>query len=177
MARRWSIRGGCWTFSEGTLVATSESENSGEGCCRTARRLSRALFCRYHIGRHAANLQVVNTYEGTHVSLISDEVFVPIIPKLTSSPSPGYSRSDPRKGHHRTFRIRLGNNSLYQRTKKKKDQCRGTTYYSILSKSQGLRCIYKAGAHAFCNYCPMASRICRMAFRNKATLNSIIPCC
>lgn len=25
------------------------------------------LFLRYHIGRHAQNLQVANTYEGTHV--------------------------------------------------------------------------------------------------------------
>jgi glutaryl-CoA dehydrogenase len=24
------------------------------------------LSCRYHIGRHVANLQVANTYEGTH---------------------------------------------------------------------------------------------------------------
>lgn len=23
--------------------------------------------CRYHVGRHVANLQVTNTYEGTHV--------------------------------------------------------------------------------------------------------------
>lgn len=29
----------------------------------------------YGVGRHAANLQVTNTYEGTHVSLMSEIVF------------------------------------------------------------------------------------------------------
>lgn len=37
---------------------------------RGVRGLQKKVFmlCRYHIGRHAANLQVANTYEGTNVS-------------------------------------------------------------------------------------------------------------
>ena len=30
---------------------------------------------RYHVGRHVANLQVTNTYEGTHVRLVKILVF------------------------------------------------------------------------------------------------------
>ena len=51
----------------------------------------------YHVGRHVANLQVVNTYEGTYVSafpLLLDDVDVLIIAV------PGYSHLDPRQSDH-----------------------------------------------------------------------------
>lgn len=37
-------------------------------CERFEKKKVLIVLCRYHIGRHAANLQVANTYEGTNVS-------------------------------------------------------------------------------------------------------------
>ncbi len=48
----------------GTLARTSTRAFVLAGAFYRLPRLSR-----YHVGRHVANLQVVNTYEGTYVSL------------------------------------------------------------------------------------------------------------
>ena len=49
----------------------------------------------YHIGRHVANLQVTNTYEGTYVSS-SDTFFWFGLTKCSS----GYSHPHPRESHY-----------------------------------------------------------------------------
>lgn len=73
VGRRWSTRGECWIFWVGMRVAMSM-------CFSSLNRKSMYwwfLFVwRYHVGRHVANLQVVNTYEGTYVCrfLILSEV-------------------------------------------------------------------------------------------------------
>lgn len=41
---------------------------SFDRCERFEKKKVLIVLCRYHIGRHAANLQVANTYEGTNVS-------------------------------------------------------------------------------------------------------------
>jgi len=56
----------------------------------------------YHIGRHVANLQVTNTYEGTYVSLL--EMFFRFDLMKCSL---GYSHSHPRESHHRRPGLRL----------------------------------------------------------------------
>jgi len=57
----------------------------------------------YHIGRHVANLQVTNTYEGTYVSSL--------VAYPRSSPErllfPGYPHPHPWKGYHRHSGLRL----------------------------------------------------------------------
>lgn len=59
-----TIPGYCLTFWVETLVVMSEFDRGVRGL----QKKKVFMLCRYHIGRHAANLQVANTYEGTNVS-------------------------------------------------------------------------------------------------------------
>lgn len=55
-----------------------------------------SVVLRYHVGRHVANLQVTNTYEGTHVRLGAIE----LNPRsLTPPATTGYTRTYFRKGY------------------------------------------------------------------------------
>lgn len=55
-------------------------------------------FQRYHVGRHVANLQVTNTYEGTHVRILCHEILLRRL-ALTSRTASGHTCAYPWQGN------------------------------------------------------------------------------
>lgn len=71
-----------------------------------SKALTVCAICRYHVGRHAANLQVVNTYEGTYVSRDS---CCALLWNLTR-PFLGHPHADSWQGHYRHPSLRINPN-------------------------------------------------------------------